>query len=398
MNPKYSIPQLFYDKMERENNIQNVNDFDLLMIKICNELKKRDKTKNGLILYHSFIEVMDLLQIEYGTRTMDYLMKNCFVTEDGFVNYKKLLLLHDPNRNNRNNSDYVSESMNPKSVYLQDAYEECEDCLKAKNEIIRKLYSQWDKCLLQDMEFVNKLKTANVNITPEFLRVLALYGPSRSLKFGEVMKALYINTNDRKCRTNVLSNSKDYSSSVFFDENAKCFQEPHRNPITWNDSSNIEVNILFDDVDIISRYLSHNSNNEKEKKEILSKEFIDTTINKIIKLYIGNNLNEKTLRTFLQKLNITISTELINLIKQHESDNNGKFKDFVTAIYRCMSKEMQMILQRNLDGNNGRAYNSNSFYNGSTEAFNDINKCYDKYADKYHDTKFSNNTISSTIH
>ncbi|SBT79794.1 conserved Plasmodium protein, unknown function, partial [Plasmodium malariae] len=135
------------------NNMKHDDNFGVLIKKICNELKKRDKNKNGLITYNTFVDVMDIFQIEYGSTIIDYMMKYCVVTEDGFVNYKKLLLIHDPSKTIKNNSEYVEESINPKFIYMQDKYDDTDIRVQEKNEIIRKLYSQWDKCLLKDEEF-----------------------------------------------------------------------------------------------------------------------------------------------------------------------------------------------------------------------------------------------------
>lgn len=421
-------------------NASNRN-FEFLMLQICSELKKRDKHKSGLILHNAFIEVMELFKIEYGTNVMDYLMRNCFVSTDGYVNYKNLLLIHDPGKSIRNNSEYVSESINPKFIAEQDSYSDKDNNnnnnnmktgydndihmlninSQMKNEIIRKLYSQWDKSLLTSEEFIKKLKNANIEITPEFRRSIYIYGPSRSLKFVDVMKALYINdTVDRRNRTDYVckkENSTEQSYSMYNDDYDpyKHVVDAYRNPIVWEEPSNIDINYLFQSVQEIANFYSeqsnttdcnsdatydsngnfippknisasnnllvdsssrvdrygvpirnaHNNNTmqpveeaehtehaghaehvdvehvaveHKDAKKPISKDFFNLTIKNLIKLYIENTLSEEMLRTCLQKLHIPITYELNNLIKQHELNNAGKFKDFVTTIYRCLAR------------------------------------------------------------
>ncbi|CRH01020.1 conserved Plasmodium protein, unknown function [Plasmodium relictum] len=336
--------------MEMESNYKKYDNFEVLMKQICNELKKRDKNKNGLMLYNSFVEVMNIFQIEYGSPIIDYLMKNCFVTEDGFVNYKNLLLIHDPSKTIKNNSERIAETMNPKFIHMQDKYEDIDKSMQKKNEIIRKLYSQWDKCLLKDEEFKEKLIDANIDITPEFERSLYLYGPSRSLSFANVMKTLYINSSrNRKNRNNFINKIKDEKwRKLNVDENVQCFQEPHRNPIVWEEPNIIDADNLIENVEAISKYLK-GEENFNLNKETISKDFFNNTVKNLIKNYIANKISEKEFYLCLSKLNISITQELNNLIKYHESDSNGKFKDFATIIHRCIPKNISHSLQTGIE-------------------------------------------------
>lgn len=359
--------------MENTDNEYNYNigtdHFELLIKNICYELKKRDKNKNGLILYNSFVEVMDLFQIEYDSSTMDYLMKHCLVTEDGFVNYKKLLLIHDPIKTIRNNSENLTESMNPKFIYIQDKYDDIDKYIEEKNEIIRKLYSQWDKCLLKDEEFKVKLMKENIDITPEFERSLYLYGPSRSLSFANVMKALYINdSKNRKNRNTFINKIKDEKwKRLNVHEGAQCFQELNRNPIAWEEPNIINVQNLIENVDTISKYLMGKENLNINKEEIITKNFFNNTIKNLIKNYIANKISEYDFYLCLNKLNISITQELNNLIKYHEMDNNGKFKDFATIIHRCIPKNISHNLHTNetlpIFGNTDKYENLNFTFN-----------------------------------
>ncbi|CDU15943.1 conserved protein, unknown function [Plasmodium yoelii] len=332
-----------------KNCINYDNNFDLLIKLFCAELKKKDKNKNGLITHKTFIEVLDMFQIEYDTPIIDYLMKYCVVTEDGFINYKNLLLIHDPSKALKNISECVQEIFNPQFMYMQDKYEDNDKYVQEKNEIIRKLYSQWDKCLLKDDEFKAKLINNNVDITPEFERSLYLYGPSRSLSFVNVMKTLYINNSkNRKNRTTFLNKMEDdKSSKLSVDENSQeCFKQIHRNPITWDQSRIKDSDKVVESVEIISNHLMNNNNNTTNK-EMLPRDFINDTIKNIIKKYIANKISDCEFCEYLSKLNISVTPELSNLIKYHELDNNGKFKDFVTAINRCMKKNVSHCLERN---------------------------------------------------
>ncbi|CAG9478060.1 conserved Plasmodium protein, unknown function [Plasmodium vivax] len=339
------------EKMENNNHGCNMHDdnFDLLMKKICNELKKGDKNKNGLIMYNTFIDVLDLFQIEYGSSIIDYLMKHCVVTEDGFVNYKNLWLIHDPSKTMRNNSESVEESINPKFMDIQDRYEDVDKYTQEKNEIIRKLYSQWDKCLLRDDEFKAKLINGNIDITPEFERSLYLYGPSRSLSFANVMKTLYINdSKNRKNRNNFVSKIKDEKwRKLNIDENEQqCFQDIHRNPIAWEGSNVTDADNLIQNVELISNYLRGEENVNMRKEEFISHDFFNNTVKNLIKNYISNKISESEFYLCLNKLNISVTPQLNNLIKCHELDSNGKFKDFATTINRCIPKNLLHSLQR----------------------------------------------------
>ncbi|CRG93694.1 conserved Plasmodium protein, unknown function [Plasmodium gallinaceum] len=369
--------------MKKENNyIKDDDNFQVLIKQICNELKKRDKNKNGLMLYNSFIEVMDMFQIEYGSHIIDYLMKHCSVTEDGFVNYKNLLLIHDPSKTVRNNSECIAESINPKFIHVQDKCEDIDKSMQKKNEIIRKLYAQWDKCLLKDEEFKNKLIEANIDITPEFERALYLYGPSRSLSFANVMKTLYINNcRNRKNRNNFINKIKDEKwRKLNVDENTQCFQEPNRNPIAWEEPNIIDADNLIENVEVISKYLN-GEENFNLNKEIISKDFFNNTVKNLIKNYIANKISEKEFYLYLSKLNISITQELNNLIKYHESDSNGKFKDFATIIHRCIPRNITHNLQTNVEsaevGRNNKHTNLNFTFNNfhsnnlSSDNFND---------------------------
>ncbi|CAD2083976.1 conserved Plasmodium protein, unknown function [Plasmodium vinckei lentum] len=323
------------------------NNFDLLIKLFCSELKKKDKNKNGLITHKTFIEVLDTFQIEYDTPIIDYLMKYCVVTEDGFINYKNLLLIHDPSKSLRNISECVQEIFNPQFMHMQDKYEDNDKNVQEKNEIIRKLYSQWDKCLLKDDEFKAKLINNNVDITPEFERSLYLYGPSRSLSFVNVMKTLYINNSkNRKNRTTFLNKMIDEKSSkVNIDENLQeSFKQTHRNPITWEQSRIKDSDKVVENVEMISNHLT---NNNTTNEDMLPKDFINNTIKNIIKNYIANKISDCEFCEYLSKLNVSVTSELNNLIKHHELDNNGKFKDFVTAINRCMKKNVSHSLETN---------------------------------------------------
>ncbi|SCP05149.1 conserved Plasmodium protein, unknown function [Plasmodium ovale] len=330
--------------------IQHNNNFELIIKKICKELKKRDKNKNGLITHRTFVEVMDIFQIEYGGPIIDYLMKYCIVTEDGFVNYKNLLLIHDPLKTVRNNSECVEQSMNPEFIYIQDKYEDIDKYVQEKNEIIRKLYSQWDKCLLKDEEFKTKLIKRNIDITPEFERALYLYGPSRSLSFATVMKTLYINNSrNRKSRSNFVNKIKDEKwRKLNIDENTQhCFQEVHRNPIAWEEPNIINADNVIQNVEIISNYLM-GKEDFTMNKEIVSKDFFNGTVKNLIKNYITNKIPGNEFYTCLTKLNISVTPELNNLIKYHEMDSNGKFKDFATTINRCIPINISHSLQTNM--------------------------------------------------
>ncbi|GAW81908.1 hypothetical protein, conserved [Plasmodium gonderi] len=382
-------------KMENDNHDFNTcsSNFDMLMKKICNELKKGDKNKNGLIMYNTFIDVLDLFQIEYGSSIMDYLMKHCIVTEDGFVNYKKLWLIYDPSKVTRNNSESVEESINPKFIDIQDRYEDTDKYAQEKNEIIRKLYSQWDKCLLKDDEFKAKLINGNVDITPEFERSLYLHGPSRSLSFANVMKTLYINNSkNRKNRSNFVSKIKNEKwKKLNIDESEQhSFQDPPRNPIVWGEPNVTDLDNVIQSVELISKHFMENGNFNIKDEKIISKDFFNNTVKNLIKNYISNKISENEFYLCLNKLNISITPKLNNLIKSHELDSNGKFKDFSTTINRCIPKNISHNLEKNMHLCMVQKDDKNSKLNFS---FNNI-PCDQLSPEKTSDNPYSNNHIN----
>ncbi|VWU53125.1 conserved protein, unknown function [Hepatocystis sp. ex Piliocolobus tephrosceles] len=338
------IKNIVKKMQDRNDNYEYDDNFEMFIKQFVSELKKKDKYKNGLITHETFIEVMDIFEIEYGSSIMNYLMQHCIVNEEGYVNYKKLLLIHDPSKTLKNNSNHVEDVMNPECMYRQIKYENSDQYKPKKSDIIRQLYAHWDKCLLTDEEFKTMLINEDVKLTPEFERSLYLYGPSRSLSFVNVMKTLFINDcTQRKNRNNTIINNKEYGNykKKNIDEHIQSSQPMQRNPLAWVEENVNNTDDIIEDVNIISNYFAKNENSAIDKNIMLT-DFFNVTVKNLIKIYITNNIPQEEFINCLNKMNIVVTSDLNNLIKHHELDSNGKFKDFTTTINRSISNNMTL--------------------------------------------------------
>lgn len=319
-------------KLERQHLFRTDNRF--LLNTVAQELRKHDALKSGLIPAAKFNDVLEDLGLRYGSPEIDLILRFCTVTEDGYVHYKHLLLDTSPYKDTHS-ADSVEESLRPPNVVKQDVYTAPSQQVPPRNpqnhvltpnksDQIRRLYCMWDKNAVRDAELLTQLRALGVPVTPEFERLMITYGPSRTLSFSQFMRALHINEYAwRKSRTPVPDPETIPGLRC---SGAQALGDRKRNPITWS-----EAPIRLSDAPCppSSMIMSDEVFNEEALKGD-----VYSLLQKLASNFLDGNQPSSHFRNRLQRLGLRITPELDALIRSHDSDNSGQFKDLMRLLLK----------------------------------------------------------------
>ena len=274
-------------------------DKDFLCEKLLHEFKKHDKYNRGLITAAAFTKVLDDFGLHFGKPEVQYVLKFCTATNEGYVLYKDLITKFSgevPRAKKSEAANFVLKDNDLALLPTADAvssytplevdgaaggggqhqkythaknippihdHMEMKKFLADQTENIRRLYSRWDRGMITDNSFVTALQEdLEIPLTDEFRRVMTLYGPSRNLSFSKLIQALRIdnilnpNTNRRPpvgldvkpssiYSTSNETHDREHNSATYTDhiESGRPLRmEPiARNPITWERDPDVSI-------------------------------------------------------------------------------------------------------------------------------------------------------------
>eukprot|EP00920_Eleutheroschizon_duboscqi_P033805 GHVT01081166.1.p1 GENE.GHVT01081166.1~~GHVT01081166.1.p1 ORF type:complete len:716 (+),score=74.52 GHVT01081166.1:1726-3873(+) len=430
---------------------------EVMLRLVCDRLLCCDRYKRGMVTVSSFHEVLQKLDLAWGSPEVDMIMRYCLVTEDGFVHYKTLMLEFGRTRgvgilsggdssyrrpkDSLHCRDNVAEALYPKEEVFEDDLAKRDDYQGQMTKIARsgigateaiamtaassvphpavskrllgwtpemtarmqRLYRRWDRCGLRDHQFIEALEELGVEVSVELRRALATFGPSRTLSFAQFMQTLHLtdfyspSRRSRDAHPDIrdLPDSETYppcNSTCLrhFDSSSSSHRqnEPHvqgrahtsalqfhpvpRNPITWEEPGERQQaesflaanNAPFLDVSCVSAVATQNDSSRTTygscphssqvditqgsspaAANVVSNEpSQDTAETRLTKLrfvtsqFVDGLISGYLYRLHLDRCGVSISAVMDSLIRSHEGDNCGKFRDFWMALSRSIPK------------------------------------------------------------
>lgn len=308
----------------------NSTDPFLLRMQICEELKKHDKYRRGMISAASFSESLEALGLRFGHDRVTDILRFCTITEDGYVHYKDLIKHTSP-------EEPKAKTMTPNTVFpstndyntaeIDEGVDElgahnpaaAREFISQKTAGIQRLYSRWDRGLISTQDFVDGLKSMQIPLSREFDKVMQIHAPSRNLNFAQLMSALQIEDfMYRKARQPIMSPLID-------DPSAKSSRPSSvRNPVTWSqhEGTNPFQAPTHRSLTVPEQNLERGEKRDRAQRMIC--DFCDGITNSTV--FVAQ----------LEALDVPISMEIKRLIRLHDSGNNTRFKDFAALILKDM--------------------------------------------------------------
>eukprot|EP00916_Digyalum_oweni_P011847 GHVL01019668.1.p1 GENE.GHVL01019668.1~~GHVL01019668.1.p1 ORF type:complete len:491 (+),score=124.59 GHVL01019668.1:139-1473(+) len=255
------------------------------------EVKKFDRYNNGLVTASSLSRCLEALGVEYGSQEANVVMRYVTILPDGLVSVKDLMLAARPEQPPASKTTPgIVCPVEDKSTSDLDT-----------QESLRRAYEMWDKGKYNTEVFKKRIQSCGYPLTNEFERLLILNGPGGSIPFNKIYQALSIDqTQGRKMRMPPPEVADSFKIAK---------PDASTDLITWRKAPG----------DAIPR-----SAYSDESEEAIHKCICD---------YLDGNISVIKFRSQLsERFNIKISPEIALLIRQHESDNSGHFRDFARVI------------------------------------------------------------------
>ncbi|CEM11795.1 unnamed protein product [Vitrella brassicaformis CCMP3155] len=314
---------------------------------LCSALKEHDKHHRGLVSASAFSRTLHNLGLKFGSAEVDGIMEQCVVTEDGYVHYKPLLDAVRPEKPMAARSS-ARDAISP--VYLDEAdvFDRTSPPLQgcappdldmthpaairflvaAKSPDIRKIFAVWDRGAIDDATFRAKVEELGVPVTQEFDRLLTIYGPSRALSYGKVMAALQINdVTERKTRSNAADVVGQPSPPRYRP------QTSFKDPITWQNDTYFQN--LKSGRRIYNKAMLQPSPRVpygvKDQSPIPSAADHEA-VTKRVADFVDGVISAIVFRTELQRLGVTVTPPLEQLIRQHDLHQSVPFRDFMRVL------------------------------------------------------------------
>lgn len=305
-------------------------DMEYLANRVCEEFRKYDTFRRGMITAAAFSRALDDLGLRYGQQEVDSIMQYCTITDDGYVHYKELYrklapgtprakqsqagdAIFPPDDEGRDNSSVASSHQNG-HPFQQETLKPYGDMrtefspMEIDTEKVRHLYARWDRGLLTDAEFKSELYyQLGIEGNDEVERLLSVYGPSRNLSFGKLMHALQIDDfTNRKCR-NPTAFAMTQGGRSKPNSRGTSDGKP-RNPVNWDDGQ---------------------GSSQKEQVETRA-----DRIHRVLCAFVDGVTPSVVFRAQLQQCSVAITEEIDRLIRKHESGNSTQYRDYARVIFR----------------------------------------------------------------
>jgi len=294
---------------------------------ICEEFRKHDKYNRGLITSGALSVSLESLGLKFGHHHVTDALQFCTITSDGYVHYKDLInhllpkepkakattkhtLFPDTSDNIKNKDDGIRMDTNVNNPTAQRQY------ITEKTGAIQRVYSRWDRGLIDSHQFVQELKDMKIPLSNEFHNLLKARGPSRNLGFSQLMASLQIDDfMYRKARQPVQSSEKQSVMS----QDGNSF-----NPVNWSKGNKDDSN-SFAESKIRSTEVPSQIESVAERRDRAQKAITD---------FCDGVTNSTVFGAQLKGLGVFISPEIRRLIRAHESGNNTRFRDFAAYVLR----------------------------------------------------------------
>eukprot|EP01066_Platyproteum_vivax_P001646 Platyproteum_vivax@DN12096_c0_g1_i2.p1 len=280
------------------------NDRAFLLTKVANALSEHDSKNNGLVSANALSSVFDNLGLKIGSGDVEFLMDFIHVIDNAHVSVKDLYVAaksggkvsqkekdNTPQIQTKEFGSGLGNSQLGSSVFGSNPTEFHEK-LKQNLPELRRCFVGWDKGLLTTEGLKNCISSFGLEISPELERLLDSNNESRMLPFGKFLQAMAMNDvcSNRKARVPI-ENQSQYDSYVSVDGNT-----------------------------------SQRSSIVAPRTE----DYPDKLRNTICD-YLEGKSPKIVFHSELAKLNVPFTPELEALVRSHEADNGGHYKDFVRA-------------------------------------------------------------------
>eukprot|EP00921_Rhytidocystis_pertsovi_P021324 GHVQ01034072.1.p1 GENE.GHVQ01034072.1~~GHVQ01034072.1.p1 ORF type:complete len:618 (+),score=106.04 GHVQ01034072.1:699-2552(+) len=315
------------------------HDREYLLNTVCEELRKHDKYRCGLITASNFNLVMDLLGLEFDTPQVEEILQYCSVTKDGYVHYKYLALEVLPSYKTQAVKDNVSDAISCTDTNEYDRIKDPVDnytptrdgrsmpLTPDKSDKIRRLYAQWDRGNLKDTQLLNSLNALGLQPSMELKRLLSSHG--KSLPFGKFMQVAMIN---QVCTSRRNRNAHPGIYNLQTEQQTEPMRDVKRDPVNWG-SAGLRRGTVHTDVNLIK--ITPTSTYAKDETTVPTIVSTDMRLKQIVCDYLDGTIASTELRLELYALGTPITHELDSLIRSHDSDSSGQFSLFLSTIYRA---------------------------------------------------------------
>lgn len=325
----------------------------------CNELKSHDKTGVGLLSLSAFSLCLSHMGISYGSPEADLLLRFCLFTKDGFVLFKPLITETDPFK--KQHTDTVALSLTgpdegpplvgaPLSLLPTTAEAAAAAAAAAtKTEglaYVRRLFAQWERCLLKDRQLKECLVLAGFKITPEFERLLVLKGPGGSVRFKDFISCLLKDrdyTSDSWCssssrRGDTMPLELLNAATAEIAKERVIFTEPQRDAVSWRPAAAAAAPAAaagargWEEGEWLGPAFVRNEPWKEKPLEVLKGEERRTALLHFVSLFMSGAIGDSSFRDSLDKMKYIIDDRVSAAIKEQTAGGSVSFQRLVGCI------------------------------------------------------------------
>ncbi|XP_026194512.1 uncharacterized protein LOC34623038 [Cyclospora cayetanensis] len=325
------------------------------------ELRRHDASRSsGLLTAEVFSLCLAHMGIQFGSPEADFILRFCEVTPDGFVICKSLLLQTYPYKQRHADTVALSfaaaeddEEPLPCWSSEESAAPSCgaKMPLKAsggaigdplgggKGALVRRLFAQWERCLLRDCDLKRALKAAGFGISEDLERLLSLQGPGGSIQFKDFMRCLMSEGEAAQGRggLGVSREVLDAATAALAAERT-AFIDPPRNAVTWEPPASVA------------------GTGAATTSEILNPLFLEGAdrrafLLRLTSLFLSSCVPSESFRGYLNRVGIAITPEIDTCIREEMASGCVPLSRMMAAIWQAehqQQREQQQQQERDL--------------------------------------------------
>jgi len=285
-------------------------DYHYLVAQACRQLRLVDRYNRGMVTSANFEDVLYAMDLCYGQKEVEDLLKYITITDDGYVHYKELVHLVSPStprakKTTAGNSIFPPDDSKLNGVKGKNRLRTAEGYIADRAPDVRLLYARWERSLLSGVQLKAELQKLGLRITADLERLISQRDHSKDMPFGKLMSAISVDDNDgRRCRYYMPGTPASDLSAVGG-------SYPPLSTMSLDHSQRL------DDMN-------------SDRGSVVGGNVI--SLRQAIVEFIDGKLSGVAFRITIKSHGIRVNAELDRTIRTHEIDNSVRFQDLAKFI------------------------------------------------------------------